>query len=286
MWRKIPIYSKKVLSSHIAKAQNLRGRLPEGMESLATISRFVMPNCRTLPIELQQATLSRLLRYLCVPFAALQETRIRDQPVLNIENYTIYCGDADEKKVGGCATAVRNDYNNLVEELGSTSSRCALLRLRDRTGCKLWIVSAHTPTETAENNSRDAFYDELNALISKIASQKVVIVGIDASAKMGHEQQFDVLGKWYYPAERMSNNGYRTVDVCEQKDHIIASTFERSHRRHQLTWQASTFLTPEEQDERKMGTLKHQVDYVQTDDEHSSAGYPKIQNCLESCFRL
>ena len=187
---------------------------------------------------------------------------MRDRPVISIENYTIYCGDADENKVGGCAIAVRNDYKNLVEEFGSTSSRCAFLRLRDRRGRKLWIVSAHAPTETAEDNSKDAFYDELNALMSKIPSQQVVIVGIDANAKMGLEQQSDVLGKWYYAAERTSDNGDRLVDLCEQTGLIIASTFKRNHRRHQLTWQGSTLLTPEEQRKRKMRTLKLQLDYV------------------------
>ncbi|KAK6757020.1 hypothetical protein RB195_015073 [Necator americanus] len=104
---------------HIAKAHNLKGQLPEGgMESLATTIRFVTLNCRTLSSELQQAARSRLLRYLCVPFAALQKTRMRDRPVFSIENYTIYCGDADENKAGGGATAVRNDYKNLVEEFG------------------------------------------------------------------------------------------------------------------------------------------------------------------------
>ncbi|KAK6755499.1 hypothetical protein RB195_014084 [Necator americanus] len=93
------------------------------MESLATTIRFVTLNCRTLSSELQQAALSTLLRYLCVPFAALQETRMRDRPVISIENYTTYCGDADENKVGGCAIAVRNDYKNLVEEFGSTMIR-------------------------------------------------------------------------------------------------------------------------------------------------------------------
>ncbi|KAK6765413.1 hypothetical protein RB195_025366 [Necator americanus] len=87
---------------HTAKAHNLKGQLPVGsMESLATTIRFFTLNCRTLSSELQQAALSRLLRYLCVPSAALQETRMRDRPVISIENYTIYCGDADENKVGG-----------------------------------------------------------------------------------------------------------------------------------------------------------------------------------------
>ncbi|KAK6747592.1 hypothetical protein RB195_000656 [Necator americanus] len=126
------------------------------------------------------------------------------------------CGDADEDKVGGCTIAVRNDYKNLVGEFGSASSRCTFLRLRDRRGRKIWIVGARAPTETAEDNSKDAFYDELNALMSKIPSQQVIIVRINANAKMGLEQQSDVLGKWYYPAQRMSDNGNRLDDLAAQ----------------------------------------------------------------------
>ncbi|KAK6736430.1 hypothetical protein RB195_019236 [Necator americanus] len=118
---------------------------------------------------------------------------------------------------------------------------CAFLRLRNRRGRKLWIVSAHAPTETAEDNSKDAFYDELNALMSKIPSQQVVIVGVDANAKMGLEKQSDVLGKWYYAAERTSDNGDCLVDLCEQTGLIIAFTFKRNHRRHQLTWQGAVW---------------------------------------------
>ncbi|KAK6762234.1 hypothetical protein RB195_023085 [Necator americanus] len=186
---------------------------------------------------------------------------MRDRPVISIKNYTIYCGDADENKASGWAIAVRNDYNNMVEKFGSTSSRCAFVRLRDHRGCKLWIVSAHAPTET-EDNSKDAFYDELNALMSKIPSQQVVIIGIDANAKTGFEQQSDVPEKWYYPAERTSDNGDRLIDLCEQTGLFIASTFKRNHRRHQLKWQGSTILTPEEQRKRKKRTLKLQLDYV------------------------
>ncbi|KAK6740816.1 hypothetical protein RB195_008967 [Necator americanus] len=98
--------------------------------------------------------------------------------------------------------------------------------------------------------------------MSKIPSEQVVIVEIDANAKMGLEQQSVVLGKWYYAAKRTSDNGDRLVDLCEQTGLIIASTFNRNHRRHQLTWQGSTLLTPEEQRRRKMRTLKLKLDYV------------------------
>ncbi|KAK6729031.1 hypothetical protein RB195_006218 [Necator americanus] len=142
---------------------------------------------------------------------------MRDRPVISIENYTIYCGDADENKVGGCAIAVRNDYNNLAQRRLDAS------------------------LETAENNSKDAFYDELNALIPKIPSQQVVIVGIDTNAKMGLEQQSDVLGKWY---------------TAELTSHNEESSTPSAHLA------GSTLLTPEEQRKRKMRTLKLQLDYV------------------------
>ncbi|KAK6750303.1 hypothetical protein RB195_002339 [Necator americanus] len=90
----------------------------------------------------------------------------------------------------------------------------------------------------------------------------MIIVGIDANTKMKLEQQSDVLGKWYYPAERTSDNGDRLVDLCEQTGLIFASTFKRNHRRHQLTWQGSTLLMPEEQRKRKMRTAKLQLDYI------------------------
>ncbi|KAK6749957.1 hypothetical protein RB195_002144 [Necator americanus] len=44
-----------------------------------------------------------------------------------------------------------------------------------------------------------------SALMSGIPTQRVDIGGIDENAKTGLEQQSDVLGKLYYPAERASD---------------------------------------------------------------------------------
>ncbi|KAK6742718.1 hypothetical protein RB195_010156 [Necator americanus] len=85
---------------------------------------------------------------------------------------------------------------------------------------------------TRLNNSKDALYDELNVLMSKI------------------------------PSQQRSARRTTVTDLCEQTGLIIASTFKRNHRRHQHTWQGSTLLTPEEQRKRKMRTLKLQFDYV------------------------
>ncbi|KAK6761239.1 hypothetical protein RB195_022340 [Necator americanus] len=87
----------------------------------------------------------------------------------------------------------------------SLNQRCPDAALQDRR-LKLWIVGARAPTETNEGNSKVAFYDLLNALMPKMPNQEVVIVGIDANAKIGLEQQSDVLGEWYNPAKCTSDN--------------------------------------------------------------------------------
>ncbi|KAK6746501.1 hypothetical protein RB195_000022 [Necator americanus] len=48
-----------------------------------------------------------------------------------------------------------------VEKLGAMSSRGAFVRLRDRRGLELWIVSAHAPTDTGEDFNEEVLYDEL-----------------------------------------------------------------------------------------------------------------------------
>ncbi|KAK6727150.1 hypothetical protein RB195_005074 [Necator americanus] len=61
-------------------------------------------------------------------------------------------------------------------------------------------------------------------------------------------------------AERTSDKGERLVDLCEQTGLIIAPTFTINHRRHQLTWQGSILLTPEQQPKLKMRALKLQLE--------------------------
>ncbi|KAK6734654.1 hypothetical protein RB195_018068 [Necator americanus] len=118
------------------------------------------------------------IRELAHSYLSCSEVTISDYLVsgmmTSIDNYTIYCGGTDERKVGGCAKTVRSDYNKLVEEIASNSSGCAFVRLRDRRGLKLCIGSAHAPTETTDDH-KDAFYDELNTMISKLQSQQTLL---------------------------------------------------------------------------------------------------------------
>ncbi|KAK6759690.1 hypothetical protein RB195_021330 [Necator americanus] len=80
--------------------QHMKDHLPGGStELLATTVRFITLNCRSLSSDLQQAALSELLGYLCVPFAVLQRTRVGDRLVISVGDYTISCIDSEPNKV-------------------------------------------------------------------------------------------------------------------------------------------------------------------------------------------
>ncbi|KAK6742228.1 hypothetical protein RB195_009847 [Necator americanus] len=118
----------------------------KGIPVCCSPAHWQSPNShRSLPNE-QPAAPTRILRYLCVSFAAVQETRIRGRSVISIGDYAIDCVNIDERKVESCTIAVRNEYNKLVEEFRSTSSRSAYVRQSGRREQKLWILRILKPT--------------------------------------------------------------------------------------------------------------------------------------------
>lgn len=251
-----------------------RERATGSLRSPAT-KRFVTFNCRTLSSPVQKEALDKMLSHLACPLAALQETRIRDQPVINTDRYTLFCGDANAQGVGGCAIAVHKDYASAVTEFRSPCERLCAARLTIGEASHLWLVSAHSPTEAAEESVKDVFYDQLLSLVRSLDAADKVIVGIDANCSLGQDLQADALGNWFHPVGETSDNGYRLVDFCEATDHVIASTLCYNKRRHQLTWMGPTQLSENTQRDRRMVHLRRQLDFILT------RGLP--QSALRKC---
>ncbi|KAK6737667.1 hypothetical protein RB195_020027 [Necator americanus] len=155
-------------TTHIAKAHNLKGQLPEGMDALATTIYFVTLNCGTLSSELQQTALSKLLRYLCVRFAALHETRMRDGFVISIENYTICCDDADEKKLVRALSAFSNVSLSLSQEEPPRPSSNQTLKEMDSDETDVEVSFS----EKSEQSKKENPVQNTEKQISNVASQK------------------------------------------------------------------------------------------------------------------
>ncbi|MFH4984755.1 hypothetical protein AB6A40_011464, partial [Gnathostoma spinigerum] len=221
----------------------------------------------------QQHQLCLTLNSLNAPIACLQETRLRDLPVIDIpaplrtgngspKGYRVYTGNADPDGTGGCGIAARMDLAASVTETGLVGKRITWARLSKCGMRKVWTVSAHAPTEDATDAEKDAFYDNLLSVYRQFKSGYYVIVGIDGNTQSGKEEVSTALGRWYVPARETTANGRRLLDFCEERGVALASTLRRNRRKQRITWKVSANIGLEEKVRRKSATLKNQIDYM------------------------
>ncbi|KAK6761165.1 hypothetical protein RB195_022289 [Necator americanus] len=76
--------------------------------------------------------------------------------------------------------------------------------------------------------------------------------------------------KWYYPAERTSDNGHSLTDLCQQTDLIIASTFKGIT---QQIWGGTGFRVAQVEDEESQTSAR-----LRSDEKHPSVEISQYRN--------
>lgn len=90
------------------------------------------------------------------------------------------------------------------------------------------MVNCYAPTETADRNLKDAFYETLERNFNSIPSHSIKIVLGDMNAQVGRERIFEkTVGKESLHLQS-NNNGLRLVSFTASRDLTISSTmFQR-----------------------------------------------------------
>ena len=186
-------------------------------------------------------------------------------------DYVVYTSDADTQGVGGCGIAVHRSLVPNVEEVRALSSRLVVLKMTtarrhhpQRTARPLWIISAHAPTEAADEKDKDMFFDSLHRELSRIPVHDRILIGSDTNAHFGRDvAEESPIGKWFYQEEETSDNGHRWLSLLDDHGLVLASTLRRPPSRSSLfTWTGSVPLSVKEQEKRGMRTLRAQLDYI------------------------
>jgi hypothetical protein len=114
------------------------------------------------------------------------------------------------------------------------------------------------PTEEADEEVRDTFYNQLEQEIDQISKHDVKIVIGDLNAKVGREEAFrDTVGKESLH-EYSNDNGLRLIDFAMSNLMVVKSTwYERKNVRKE------TWCSPD-------GITKNQIDHFFIDRRHAS----------------
>ena len=136
--------------------------------------------------------------------------------------------------------------------LGSNpvSDRILTARFQALTGC-VTICQVYAPTTEASDTDIDAFYGELQIVISSIPRRDMIIVMGDFNAKVGQQLSGEngLIGRFAYG--RRNERGERLVNFCGINDLCITnSLFKQAKENRCWTWESPN------------GRDRNQIDYI------------------------
>ncbi|KAK3926620.1 LOW QUALITY PROTEIN: Craniofacial development protein 2 [Frankliniella fusca] len=114
----------------------------------------------------------------------------------------------------------------------------------------LSIISTYAPVNDAEEEQKDTFYTDLNALRASVPAGSLPILLGDFKAKIGREAEVaDLAGR--HSLHRVNNeNGQRLVDLAAARDMVVRSTMNPRSAAKIITWISND------------GVTRNQIDHV------------------------
>ena len=108
----------------------------------------------------------------------------------------------------------------------------------------LFVVSAHTPTDFSNDETKDSFYREFSNLL-RSAKRRVVVLAGDMNAHVGRIASSEKrLGGPFGIQTKRTDNGDRLLQLCaDHKLHLISTNFKHK-KRQTVTWRSNNPAHP------------------------------------------
>ena len=186
-------------------------------------------------------------------FLGMTEARLvgHDKKFLNSGHTLLHSGRKDGKHEEGVALLLSKEVSRSLLEWKPLGSRM----LRARFGgkyTKLTLVVCYAPTELAEEEVKDGFYDQLQSAIEDIPSHDMLLIIGDLNARTGscNRGRERVMGIHGLGTHDLNDNGGRMCDFCELNGLLVGGTLFPHKDIHKVTWRAPD------------GVTKTQVDHI------------------------
>ncbi|KAK6058573.1 endonuclease/exonuclease/phosphatase family protein [Cooperia oncophora] len=144
-------------------------------------------NCRTLSMEASLRTLLHQSRKIRYDIICLQETKAKEAFTRKMdEGQLLVIGQKNlVRNSGGVGFLVNRSIESNVHSHEILSPRIALLRLKTRQKAMISIVNCYAPTNSADEEEKDAFYHELEEVVKREKSYYKYLCG-DFNAALGN----------------------------------------------------------------------------------------------------
>ena len=161
----------------------------------------------------------------------------------------VFSGRSDDQHSEGVALLLNRKTEKALLEWKPFGSRLLKARFHSKY-TKLSVLVCYAPTEDANAEVKDAFYDQLQTAVESVHAHDLLLILGDLNAKVGSDNtgREHVMGK--HGIGTINDNGERLADFCEENNLLIGGTLFQHKHIHKTTW-----TSPD-------GTTKNQIDHV------------------------
>ena len=113
---------------------------------------------------------------------------------------------------------------------------------------RLNIIQCYAPTNGAEEEKKDDFYQQLQAVLDRRGAKELTILLGDFNAKIGMDSTGyeDIMGT--HGLGQMNENGERFADLCALNQLVIGGSIFPHKRVHKATWISPKHVTENQTD--------------------------------------
>ena len=115
---------------------------------------------------------------------------------------------------------------------------------------KLAVIVCYAPTEDAEEADKDAFYDQLQAIIEHVPAHDMLMVVGDLNTRPGNNTSGRERVMETYGIENINDKGERRCNFCEENNMVTGGTLFQHKDIHKMTWTLPS------------GATKSQIDHI------------------------
>jgi len=169
---------------------------------------------------------------------------------VKLDNVTLfYSGPNNGKHENGVGFMIKDSLLNLVKKFEPVNNRLCYITITGKI-FDIELINCYAPTETADEDLKDAFYETLERTFNCIPANYIKIVLGDMNAQVGRERIFkNTVGKESFHLQS-NNNGLRLVSFATSKDLTISKTMFQRKQIQKHTWTSPDGKTKSQIDQR------------------------------------
>ena len=213
-----------------------------------TLTRLATWNIRTMYETGKTVQVAREMKRYKIRVLGLCETRWIQSGQLRLSagEQLLYSGHIEEgaPHTEGVALMLAPEAHAALIGWEPVSSRIITAKFTTKKkDIKLNIIQCYVPTNDVEEEKKDDFYQQLQAVVDRRGTKDITILMGDFNAKIGMDNTGyeDIMGT--HGLGQMNENGERFADLCALNQLVIGGSIFPHKRIHKATWISPNHVT-------------------------------------------